>query len=86
MFQFCYLFVLYLQGHQSVTSVKLSRTVGLTLPVNFARKTGLCYNPLARVTLAVGLPYLLINRALISLVFSNARCAFIAVLFAKFMD
>lgn len=36
----------------------------VTLPVNFACKPGLSYNPLARVTLAVGLPYLLVNRAL----------------------
>ena len=35
----------------------------VTLPVNFACKTGLSFNPLARVTLAVGLPYLLVNRA-----------------------
>ena len=45
-FQFCYLFVLYLQGYRS------SR---VTLPVNFACKPGLSSNPLARVTLAVGL-------------------------------
>ena len=36
----------------------------VTLPVNFACKPGLSFNPLARVTLAVGLPYLLVNRAL----------------------
>ena len=36
----------------------------VTLPVNFAYKPGLSFNPLARVTLAVGLPYLLVNRAL----------------------
>ena len=35
----------------------------VTLPVNFACKPGLSFNPLARVTLAVGLPYLLVNRA-----------------------
>ena len=35
----------------------------VTLPVNFAYKPGLSFNPLARVTLAVGLPYLLVNRA-----------------------
>ena len=34
----------------------------VTLPVNFAGKPGLSYNPLAKVTLAVGLPYLLVNR------------------------
>ena len=37
----------------------------VTLPENFAYKPGLSFNPLARVTLAVGLPYLLVNRALI---------------------
>ena len=36
----------------------------VTLPENFAYKPGLSFNPLARVTLAVGLPYLLVNRAL----------------------
>ena len=36
-----------------------------TLPENFAYKPGLSFNPLARVTLAVGLPYLLVNRALL---------------------
>ena len=35
----------------------------VTPPVNFACKPGLSFNPLARVTLAVGLPYLLVNRA-----------------------
>ena len=35
----------------------------VTLPVNFSCKPGLSFNPLARVTLAVGLPYLLVNRA-----------------------
>ena len=34
----------------------------VTLPVNFACKHGLSFNALARVTLAVGLPYLLVNR------------------------
>ena len=36
----------------------------VTLPENFACKPELSFNPLARVTLAVGLPYLLVNRAL----------------------
>ena len=36
----------------------------VTLPENFAYKPGLSFNPLARVTLAIGLPYLLVNRAL----------------------
>ena len=39
----------------------------VTLPENFACKPGLSFNPLARVTLAVGLPYLLVNRAFYSL-------------------
>ena len=45
---------------------ELSRAVALryTLPVNFACKPWLSFNPLARVTLAVALPYLLVNRAL----------------------
>ena len=37
---------------------------GVTLPENFACKLELSFNPFARVTLAVGLPYLLVNRAL----------------------
>ena len=40
----------------------------VTLPVNFAYKPGLSVNPLARVTQAVGLPYLLVNRAQYSLI------------------
>ena len=43
---------------------KVISGTGITLPVNFACKPGLSFNPLARVTLAVGLPYLLVNRAL----------------------
>ena len=35
----------------------------VTLPVNFACKPGLSFNPLATVALAVGLPFLLVNRA-----------------------
>ena len=37
----------------------------VTLPENFAYKPGLSFNPLARVTPAVGLPYLLVNRVLV---------------------
>ena len=37
----------------------------VTLPVNFACKPGLYFNHLARVILAVGLPYILVNRALV---------------------
>ena len=40
----------------------------VTLPENFAYKPELSFNPLARVTLAVGLPYLLVNRAYISVI------------------
>ena len=36
----------------------------VTPPVNFACKTELSFSPLAKVTLAVGLPYLLVIRAL----------------------
>ena len=36
----------------------------VTLPENFTCKPELSFNPLARVTLAIGLPYLLVNRAL----------------------
>ena len=39
----------------------------VTLPVNFACKPRLSFNPLARVTLAVGLPYFLVNRALMTI-------------------
>ena len=35
----------------------------VTLPEHFAYKPGLSFNPLARVTLVVGLPYVLVNRA-----------------------
>ena len=35
----------------------------VTLPENFACKPELSFNPLARVTLAVGLLYLLVSRA-----------------------
>ena len=51
--------MLYLQGYRSVTSVKLSRAV------NFACKHGPSFNVVARVTPAVGLPYLLVNRVLV---------------------
>ena len=36
----------------------------VTLAENFACKPGLSFNPFARATLAVGLSYLLVNRAL----------------------
>ena len=87
-FQFCYLFVLYLQGHRSVTSVKLSRAVGLPylkiLHINPGYLLTLLPGPLARVSLAVGLPYLLVKRALalleraqlIFLIFHTFVCKF----------
>ena len=37
----------------------------VTIPVNFACKPGLSFNPLSRVTLTVGLPYLLVNRGFV---------------------
>ena len=40
----------------------------VTLPEKFAYKPELSFNPLARVTLAVELPYLLVNRALVEIV------------------
>ena len=43
----------------------------VTLLENFAYKPELSFNPLARVTLAVGLPYLLVNRALMCMVNRN---------------
>ena len=42
---------------------KLVADSRVTLPENFAYKPGLSFNPLVRVTQAVGLPYLLVNRA-----------------------
>ena len=48
----------------------------VTLPENFACKPELSFNPLARVTLAVGLPYLLVNRALISIDFDDFTSPF----------
>ena len=50
--------MLYLQGHRRVTSVKLSGAVGLPhLQI-------LLVNPGYLITLLLGLPYLLVNRAL----------------------
>ena len=47
--------------------------IRVTLPANFPCKPGLSFNPLARVILAVGLPYLLVNRALdVNPVLSNS--------------
>ena len=42
---------------------KVDSVSRVTLPENFACKPGLSFNPLARVTLAVGLPYFFVNRA-----------------------
>ena len=49
----------------------------VTLSVNFAYKLALSFNPLARVTQAVGLPYLLVNRALVTRL--CRRCGEVAV-------
>ena len=38
----------------------------VTLPEHFACKPGLSFKPLAKVSLAVGLPYLLVNTALVA--------------------
>ena len=70
-FQSCYLFVLYLQALQvnglpKRNKRKVVSGSRVTLPVEFSCKPGLSFYPLARVTLAVGLPYLLVNRALLS--------------------
>ena len=43
----------------------------VTLLEHFACKPGLSFHPLARVTLAVGLPYLLVNMGLISCVWNS---------------
>ena len=62
-FQFCYLFVLRLARSPKRNKRKVFSGSRVTLPENFAYKPELSFNPLARVTLAVGLPYLLVNRA-----------------------
>ena len=70
-FQFCYLFVRRLARSPKRNKRKVVSGSRVTLPENFAYKPGLSFNPLARVTLVVGLPYLLVNRALDSL---HSRC------------
>ena len=63
-FQFCYLFVRRLARSPKRNKRKVVSGSRVTLPENFAYKPELSFNPLARVTLTVGLPYLLVNRAL----------------------
>ena len=63
-FQFCYLFVRRLARSPKRNKRKVISGSRVTLPENFAYKPELSFNPLARVTLTVGLPYLLVNRAL----------------------
>ena len=65
-FRICHIFGLEINYFPVLLSVrvKLSWAVGLPYAENFAYKPELSFNPLARVTLAVGLPYLLVNRAL----------------------
>ena len=65
----------YLQGHRSVTSIKLSRAVGLPYLNILLINPGYLLTLLLQcsVTLALGLPYLLVNRALISRDFYDFR-------------
>ena len=65
-FQFCYLFVRRLARSPKRNKRKVVSGSKVTLPQTFAYKPGLSFSPLARVTLAVGLPYLLVNRALLT--------------------
>ena len=57
--------MLFLAGSPKRNKRKVVSGSRVTLPENFAYKPGLSFNPLARVTLAVGLPYLLVNMALV---------------------
>ena len=50
-------------GSPKLNKRKVVSGSSVTLPENFPCKPELSFNPLARVTLAVGLPYLLVNRA-----------------------
>ena len=68
-FQFCYLFVRRLARSPKRNKRKVVLGSRVTLPENFAYKPELSFNPLARVTLALGLSYLLVNRALLLLLF-----------------
>ena len=76
--------MLYLQGYRSKRKVVSGSRV--TLPENFACKPGLSFNPLARVTLAVGLPYLLVNRALIDFLFPDSQISSLALKYSKEND
>ena len=58
-----YLFVLRLARSPKRNKRKVVSGSRVTLPENFTYKPELSFNPLARITLAVGLPYLLVNRA-----------------------
>ena len=71
-FQFCYLFVRRLARSTKRNKRKVVSGSRVTLPENFAYKPELSFNPLARVTLAVGLPYLLVNRAIVTLKYKAA--------------
>ena len=53
-FQFCYLFVRRLARSPKRNKRKVVSGSRVTLPENFAYKPELSFNPLARVTLAVG--------------------------------
>ena len=57
--------MLFLAGSPKRNKRKVVSGSRVTLPENFAYKPGLSFNPLARVTLAIGLPYLLVNMALV---------------------
>ena len=69
-FTICHIFALGINYFPVLLSVRallarLKRKVvsgsRVTLPVNFVCKPRLSFNPLARVTLTLGLPYLLVN-------------------------
>ena len=67
LFHNLYIFALKINYFLAVSPKRNKRKVvsgsRVTLPENFAYKPELSFNPPARVTLAVGLPYLLVNRA-----------------------
>ena len=63
-FQFCFPVRALLPRLPKLNKRKVVSGSRVTLPVNFACKPGLSFNPLARVTLTVRLPYLLVSRAL----------------------
>ena len=63
-------------GEEKSPTTESLEQARVTLPVNFACKPRLSYKPLARVTLAVGLPYLLVNRALRTNLVPSAQVPF----------